>query len=74
MSFSRNKKDNGAEAFVTIEIRRFRSRYLFSNLKIEQKNRIVVEGNNCFQVGTDSTIKSVKTSRINEAGASVMRC
>ena len=33
-----------------------------------------VKKKNCFQVGAYSVIKLVKTSRINEAGASVMRC
>ena len=59
MSFSRNKKDNGAEAFVTIEIRRFRSRYLFSNLKIEQKNRILSKEIIAF--------KSEQTARLNQS-------
>ena len=39
---------------------------------IEKQN--CVEAKNCFQVGTESAIKSVETSRINEAGASVMMC
>ena len=28
----------------------------------------------CFQIKTESEIKSVETSKINDAGASLMRC
>ena len=46
----------------------------FSNFKIEQKKRDFLEAKNCFQVGTESVIRSVKMSGINEAGALVTIC
>ena len=73
MSLIENKKDNGAGAFVTIEIMIFRKRDLFSNVKIEQKTGLC-QSEDWFQVGAEIAIKLVKSSRIYEAKALVMKC
>ena len=95
MYFSTKKKDNESGSFLNFAIMRFRRMDLFSDLKMEQKNRIVLKRritfkleqrkglnqsktNNaiaslmrcCSKIKTESDIQLVKTSKINDAGAS----